>query len=137
MAELSSLCRSLVVDPVCVRAGWGSKGMPDVRGGDHPGAGRGPVRVFISYAHGDSGHEAQIREFWVFLRQNGVDARLDLAGAQQWADWAEWMTRDVRDADYVLVVASAAYKQRAEEYAEAQEERGVQWEARLIRDLFD
>ena len=77
-----------------------------------------------------------MREFWVFLRQNGVDARLDLVAAQQRVDWTEWMTREVRDADYVLVAASAAYKRRAEGDAEAQEGRGVQWEARLIRNLF-
>src|SRR5580704_13705506 len=110
--------------------------MLDVRGGDHPGGGGAPVRVFISYAHGDPGHEDRVREFWVFLRQNGVDARLDLVAAQQRVDWTEWMTREVRDADYVLVAASAAYKRRAEGDAEAQEGRGVQWEARLIRDLF-
>ena len=109
--------------------------MLDVRGGDHPGTG-GPVRVFISYAEGDPGHEDRVRDLWVFLRQNGIDARLDLAVAQQRVDWAEWMTREVRDADYVLVVASAAYKRRAEGDAGAREGRGVQWEARLVRDQF-
>ena len=49
-----------------------------------------------------------------FCAQNGIDARLDLAVAEQRVDWAEWMTREVRDADYVLVVASPAYKRRAE-----------------------
>ena len=110
--------------------------MLDVHGGDHLGTGGRPVRVFISYAHGDPGHEDRVREFWVFLRQNGVDARLDLAAAQQRVDWAEWMTREVRDADYVLVLASAAYKRRAGGDAEGQEGRGVQWEARMIRDQF-
>ena len=46
------------------------------------------------------------------------------------------MTREVRDADRVLVIASPAYKQRAEGDAGPGEGRGVQWEARLIRDLF-
>ena len=94
------------------------------------------MRVFISYAHEDPGHEGRVRELWVFLRQNGIDARLDLTAAQQRVDWAEWMTREVRDADYVLVAASAAYKRRAEGDAEAHEGRGVQWEARLIRNQF-
>ena len=36
----------------------------------------------------------------------------------------------------MLVVASPAYRQRAEGDAGPGEGRGVQWEARLIRDLF-
>jgi hypothetical protein len=37
-----------------------------------------PVRVFISYAHGDSKHEELVQQFWVFLRTHGgIDARFD------------------------------------------------------------
>ena len=92
--------------------------------------------MFVSYAHGDQEHENWVRDLWLFLRQNGIDARLDLVAAEQRINWAEWMTREVRDADYVLVAASAAYKRRAEGDAEPHEGRGVQWEARLIQDLF-
>ena len=77
-----------------------------------------------------------MRDFWVFLRAHGVDARLDLPVAEQRVDWAEWMTRQVRDADRVLVIASPEYRKRAEGDAGPAEGRGVQWEARLIRDLF-
>jgi tetratricopeptide (TPR) repeat protein len=100
------------------------------------GASRVPVRVFISYAHDDGVHEEQVREFWLFLRAQGIDARLDLPAAEQRVDWAEWMTQQVRDADRVLVIASPAYKRRAEGDAGPDEGRGVQFEARLIRDLF-
>jgi len=95
-----------------------------------------PVRVFISYAHGDLGHEGLVRDLWVFLRACGIDARLDLAATGDRVDWAGWMTREVRDADRVLVIASPAYKRRAEGDAGPGEGRGVQFEARLIRDLF-
>ena len=44
------------------------------------GGGR-PVRVFVSYAHDNPGHEELVRQLWVFLRACGVDARLDLAAA--------------------------------------------------------
>ena len=94
------------------------------------------ARVLISYAHDDQGHEERVRGLWVFLRACGIDARLDLAAAADRVDWAAWMTREVRDADRVLVVASPAYKRRAEGDAGPGEGRGVQWEARLIRDLF-
>ena len=101
------------------------------------GGGQGrSARVLISYAHDDQGHEERVRGLWVFLRACGIDARLDLAAAADRVDWAAWMTREVRDADRVLVVASPAYKRRAEGDAGPGEGRGVQWEARLIRDLF-
>ena len=111
---------------------WLGVGMAGSGGG---GQGRS-ARVLISYAHDDQGHEERVRGLWVFLRACGIDARLDLAAAADRVDWAAWMTREVRDADRVLVVASPAYKRRAEGDAGPGEGRGVQWEARLIRDLF-
>jgi hypothetical protein len=93
-----------------------------------------PGRVFISYAHDDATHEDLVRDFWWFLRRNGVDAHADLV-AEDRHDWAEWMVQQIRDAGRVLVVASPAYARRAEGDAHPDEGRGVQWEAGLIRDL--
>src|SRR6478609_7519994 len=42
----------------------------------------------------------------------------------------------VCDADFVLIIASPAYKRRAEGAAAPDEGRGVQWEAALIREEF-
>ena len=95
-----------------------------------------PVRVLISYAHDDETHRERVRAFWLFLRANGIDARVDLTAAERRQDWAEWMTLQVRDADRILVVGSPAYRRRAEGDAGSAEGRGVQWEARLIRDRF-
>lgn len=50
-----------------------------------------PVRVLISYAHGDPGHEEDVRRLWTLLRAEGVDARLDLAAASQRQFWPQWM----------------------------------------------
>ena len=99
------------------------------------GVGR-PVRVFISYAHESEAHAEAVRDLWVLLRTNGVDARLDRVAAQRRQDWSLWMMDQVRAADYVVVVASAAYKRRAEGRAGAGEGRGVQFEAALIRNAF-
>jgi tetratricopeptide (TPR) repeat protein len=92
-------------------------------------------RVFISYAHDDEVHENRVRDFWVFLRSNGLDAKLDLTAAEQRQEWPQWMSQEIRDADFVLVVASPAYKRRAEGLTEPDEGRGVQWEARNLREL--
>ena len=78
----------------------------------------------------------RVRDFWLFLRANGIDARLDLPAAERRQDWAQWMMREVRDADRILVVASPEYRRRAEGDAGPDEGRGVQLEARLIRDRF-
>jgi hypothetical protein len=91
-------------------------------------------RVFISYAHESEAHEALVRDLWILLRRLGVDAKLDLTAAERRRDWPVWMLGEVRAADFVLVIASAAYRRRAEGDAEADEGRGVQFEAVLIRE---
>ena len=96
----------------------------------------GPARVFISYAHDSDEHVAGVRDLWVFLRGQGIDARLDLPAAERRQDWPAWMLEQVRDARFVLVVASPAYKRRSEGGPAAGEGRGVQFEARLIREFF-
>jgi hypothetical protein len=100
-----------------------------------PGVVRAP-RVFISYAHASPEHTEMVRDLWVFLRAHGVDAQLDVLAAQRRRDWPLWMADQVREADRILVVASSAYRERAQGRAGPQVGRGVQWEARLIRDAF-
>ena len=97
-----------------------------------------PRRVFISYAHepGNSEHGEVVRAFWEFLRSHGIDAHIDLIAAEQRQDWALWMADEIRAADYVLVIASPTYRERAEGHSDPAVGKGVQWEARLIRDAF-
>jgi TIR domain-containing protein len=92
-------------------------------------------RAFISYAQED-GHNETVMELWAFLRRNGIDARFDEQAAGQRQDWSLWMADQIRDADVVLCVASQRYKERAEGRSGSGTGRGVQWEARLIRDAF-
>ncbi len=93
-------------------------------------------RVFISYAHESDEHAEAVRDLWVFLRANGVDARLDRVAAQRRQDWTLWMEEQVDAADHILVIASPAYRRRAGPGADPGEGRGVQYEARLLRNLF-
>ena len=79
---------------------------------------------------------AAVRDLWVFLRGQGIDAKLDLQAAERRQDWPAWMLEQVRDSRFVLVVASLAYKRRSEGQAAADEGRGVQFEARLISEYF-
>ena len=102
--------------------------MPDVNGK------RRPPRLFLSYAGDSPAHVEAVRQFWVFLLGQGVDARMDLPAAAHRRDWADWMLTEVRDADFVAVIASPEYKRRADGFAGPQTGRGVQFESRLIRE---
>jgi effector-associated domain 2 (EAD2)-containing protein/TIR domain-containing protein len=94
-----------------------------------------PPRVFISYAHSGTAHQKNVRELWVLLRLNGIDARMDLDVADNPQDWALWTHGEIVSADFVLVVASPEYRRRASGEAGAGEGAGVQWESRTIREL--
>ena len=93
-------------------------------------------RVFISYAHDCDTHRETVRDLWIFLRAHGVDARIDRVAAEQRTDWTLWMERQVTEADRILIIASRAYRKRAGHEADPGGGAGVQYEARLIRNLF-
>ena len=109
-----------------------------IEGVGEVGRGPRPPRAFISYAHeceGDT-HGDVVRAFWAFLRSCGIEATLDLTAADQRQDWPLWMAEQIRAADHVLVIASPSYRERAEGRSTPDAGRGVQWEARLIRDAY-
>lgn len=86
--------------------------------------------MFISYAYDSARHKQQVHEFAWFLRaEGGIDVRFDLWNANRRQDWSVWIIEQVREADFVLVAASPAYKRRAEGNADPSEGRGVQFEA--------
>jgi SEFIR domain len=93
-------------------------------------------RVFVSYAWDNGAHVDRVDRFCDFLRDNGIDARYDLPTAEQRTDWAAWAEREVREAEWVLVVASPEYKRCTDGRAGATERRGVQWETRHIMSRF-
>ncbi|GIF14315.1 toll/interleukin-1 receptor domain-containing protein [Actinoplanes teichomyceticus] len=92
------------------------------------------VRVFLSYAHDDDPHRAAVRELWYFLRRNGIDARCDMDTAQR-REWTRWMEHELARVDFVLVIASPAYRSRAEHGARNGSGNGVEYEAALIREM--
>ncbi|MGW3603291.1 CHAT domain-containing protein [Micromonospora sp. NPDC005161] len=94
-----------------------------------------PVRVLISYAHGDPAHEEDVRRFWTLLRAEGVDARLDVTAASQRQFWPQWMSEQICQARFVIVVGTPTYRERAEGRAAASVGRGVRWEARQLQEL--
>lgn len=104
--------------------------------GNEPAKSVTPPQVFISYAHDSDAHRELVRDLWIFLRANGVNARIDRIAAEQRVDWSLWIEQEVAEADWILIVASPAYRRQASYNADASDRRGVLYEARLIRDLF-
>jgi hypothetical protein len=97
---------------------------------------RAAPRVFVSYSHDSPEHKEQVRLFATFLRERvGLDARLDQWYDNTRRDWALWAGEHMSKADFVLVIASPAYKRRAEGSAPPNEGNGSQYEAAMIRDL--
>src|SRR5664279_1223515 len=94
-----------------------------------------PVRVLISYAHDDEPHTELVRAFWTFLRREGIDARLDLTARNRRRVWTEWMSDQIREARYVIVVASPEYRRRAEASGDPSVGRGVRWETLQLKEL--
>lgn len=92
------------------------------------------TRVFISYAKTSAPHDEEVRRLWHFLRENGVDARIDLDAMNQRRDWATWTLQEIRAARFVLLVASADYRQQADDTSGKAAGRRIRWEARLIRE---
>jgi hypothetical protein len=92
-------------------------------------------KVFVSYAHESAEHKAQVLAFATFLREAGIEAVLDLWSADARQDWYAWAIREMTDADFVLVVASERYRATGDGNGPSTENRGVQSEAALLREL--
>lgn len=87
-----------------------------------------PIRVFISYARTSDGHVAWVKELATFLRQNGIEARIDVWHLRPGMDVAQWMCNELDLADRVLLVCDELYSQKAD-----RRHGGVGWEVRIVQ----
>ncbi|WP_285610692.1 SEFIR domain-containing protein [Actinokineospora globicatena] len=91
--------------------------------------------MFITYAHESSEHKNATLQLAGLLVDNGVDTQLD-----QWAegtriDWSAWAIKEITTADFVLVIASPAYKAVGDGFNAGDVNLGVQAETAVLRDL--
>lgn len=92
-------------------------------------------RVFISYAHDDTAHKDNVLSFANFLvRDEGIDVILDRWGHEVSRDWSVWAVQNIKEADFVLVIASPLCKKVGEGYVDDDHNRGLQAEMGLIRN---
>jgi hypothetical protein len=98
-------------------------------------SGRGRPRVFVSYAHESDAHKRAVAELCSFLINQGMDVRFDQQDRNTRRIWEEWITREILRADYVLVIASPAYRDAADGNLPDELNRGVRWEFLRLTDL--
>ena len=95
------------------------------------------VEAFISFSREDADHLQDVARLAALLEAKRIAVTWDEPASPQ--VWPEWMTEKIEAADYVLLLASAGYKNHGSGLSGGGEPlqagRGVVWEARLLRDL--
>jgi transcriptional regulator with XRE-family HTH domain/DNA-binding NarL/FixJ family response regulator len=91
--------------------------------------------VFVSYAHDSAEHVRQVQKLAELLLALGVNVDFDRWAGPLRQDWATWATIGMAQADFVIVVASPAYRHAGDNWAFSTENRGAQHESAALRDL--
>lgn len=86
-------------------------------------------KVFISYSHGTEDYQNQVLEFSNRLRSEGIDAEIDQYEEAPSEGWPRWMEKQIKWADYVIVLASKSYYDRFYDESAA---KGLHWEVNII-----
>ncbi|MGG5735923.1 MULTISPECIES: toll/interleukin-1 receptor domain-containing protein [Bacillus cereus group] len=89
-------------------------------------------KVFISYTHDSEEHADNILSFSNRLRAEGIDTILDQYETSPTEGWPRWMDRQVRNADFVIMVCTPTYFKRVMGEDEVGKGLGGIWEGNLI-----
>lgn len=71
--------------------------------------------TFISYAWESEGLKTWVKSLATKLRENGIDAKLDLWEVLPGDQLSHFMDKSVRENDYVLIICTPKYKNKSEE----------------------
>ncbi|UCC30990.1 MAG: TIR domain-containing protein [Phycisphaerales bacterium] len=95
-------------------------------------------KIFISYSHDSSQHQQRVLALSNRLRTDGFDCNIDQYEVSPNEGWPRWMSRQIREADFVLVVCTETYLRRFNGDEAPGVGQGVRWESMLtIQDLYD
>ncbi|MFZ0750756.1 MAG: toll/interleukin-1 receptor domain-containing protein, partial [Pyrinomonadaceae bacterium] len=94
--------------------------------------GSAPPRAFISYTHESEEHIARVLTLANRLRQDGIHAMLDRYEADPSEGWPAWSEKQIRDADFVLMICTETYNRRLMGDENSETGHGVIWEGKLI-----
>jgi hypothetical protein len=87
-----------------------------------------PRRVFVSYSHTSPDHQQWVESIATFLRQNGIDARLDVWHLRRGMDLPQWMTNELALAERVVLVSDERYAEKADGRV-----GGIGWETMIVQ----
>lgn len=92
----------------------------------------GVPKVLISYAHESPEHIDRVLSLADRLLAGGVDCHLDQYETSPPEGWPRWASRQIEEADYVLIVCTEVYQRRFKGTEEAGKGLGAQWEGAII-----
>lgn len=92
-------------------------------------------KVFISYSQDNANHSEKVKNFADNLRRLGVDAELDKYTPTPSLGWPTYMIQNILEAEFVICVCSAKYKERFEQREPIGTGKGAKFEGRLITDI--
>ncbi|MDD2776039.1 MAG: TIR domain-containing protein [Gallionella sp.] len=97
------------------------------------------INVFISYSHDSDAHREQVLALSNRLREDGIETQIDqyLEGSPK-EGWPRWMLKQLKEAQFVLMVCTETYYRRFCGHEEPNQGKGVDWEGTLItQELYD
>ncbi len=69
-------------------------------------------KVFISYSHDSEDHKDRVLALSDLLRADGIDCIIDQYETSPPEGWAIWMSNQIAEADFILVVCTETYERR-------------------------
>lgn len=95
------------------------------------------MKVFISYSHDSKEYRHRVGAFAQKLREDGIDAQVDLfVYGHPPEGWPRWMEKQMKSADYILIVCSKGYFDKFNIDYEKQGGLGVAFESIITRNDF-
>jgi tetratricopeptide (TPR) repeat protein len=89
-------------------------------------------KVFISYSHDSAKHADRVLALSDRLRADGIDCILDQYEISPPEGFPRWMDRQIRDADFVLMICTQTYYYRVMGEEKPGKGLGVSWESNEI-----
>ena len=97
-----------------------------------------PSKVFSSYTHDSDQHMKRVLDLSERLRSDGVDSNLDQYETSPHEGWAVWSRRQIKEADFVLVICTERYFNRYEGSEAEGTGAGAKWEGVIIsQELYE
>ncbi len=89
-------------------------------------------KIFISYSHDSKEHVERVLALSNRLREEGIDCILDQYVQSPGEGWPKWMDRQLKEADWVIIVCTETYYRRVMGKETPGKGQGIKFESSLI-----